>query len=125
MLSQRQEGKSNTFANLFVLNVLPHEKHMTPITFHCTMLSSSTTVVTTCLSSHVLCVVVQVNPQVTLWHVPSLSRRGMLVQIAETLICTGEAWDISSLACSSLFNLSCIESTINQKTSQCVYVLEI
>lgn len=35
------------------------------------------------VTSHVLCVVTQVNPQITLWHVPSVSSRGMLVPIAE------------------------------------------
>lgn len=65
------------------------------------------------VTSHVLCVVMQVNPQVTLWPVPSF------IPIAEILICTGGAQDISSLVCSGLFNLSCTESTINQKASVC------
>lgn len=73
------------------------------------------------VTSHVLCVVMQV----TLWCVPSLSSREVLVPGAETPVRTSGAWHISSLACSSLFNLSCIESTINQKTTVCVYVLEI
>lgn len=70
MLSQRQERKSNTLVNLFVLTVSPHEKNVTSVYYAAKFHRCSDTPVT----SHVLCVVMQLNPQVALGHTLSLEQ---------------------------------------------------